>query len=201
MKAEKTFEFKVADGTENPGIWLSLQGKELLVFPLRLYHILWGWNRDKRYFSPGVKVRISIFSDEVIGDFQDESCGAYRRKFQKTSFVESAFSSLESLCNAVVCGDKTVYDSDELGEHVAKRILSGLKDCVCGETQIEQFTFNFEEPYACDTHFVISIGNRQYEAYLSDWSTNFNSIRLDIEKALMTYHEESKIELFFEDSP
>lgn len=195
------FEFKVAEGEDKPAIWFPLQGKEILIFPLRLYHILWDWNRDKCYFSPGINANISIFSDEVRGRFQDESCGAYDIVFQKSSFVESAVSSLYDLCNAVVKGEQTIYSGEEFGENAAEQILSGLKDCAYKESQIEHFTFNFVDPYACDTHFVITIGNRKYESNLSDWSTNFNRIRVNIERYLLTYHKESEIELFYEDSP
>ena len=65
----------------------------------------------------------------------------------------------------------------------------------------ERFTFNFIEPYSCDTPFVITLGDKRYRACLSDWSTNFNKIRLEIENSLLTYYRETEIKLYFEDSP
>lgn len=194
------FEYKVAEGTDKPAIWFSLQGKEVLIFPLVLYHSLWGCNSEKFYLSPGILARISKFNNEVICDFKDESRGDYRIEYQKPHFVDSAIKSLIDLCNAVVNGEQTVYE-DDFKEKAAKRMLDGLKDRKFEKNMIERFTFNFVEPYACDTHFVITIGDRGYEAYLSDWTTDFNRIRLDIERFLLTYHEETEIKLFFEDSP
>ncbi|MBR5684782.1 MAG: hypothetical protein IKX18_01350 [Muribaculaceae bacterium] len=195
-----SFEFKVADGTDKPAIWFTLQGKEILIFPLVLYHSLWGWNSDKFYFSPSILASISIFNDEVICDFKDESCGEYRIEYQKPLFVDSAVKALKNLCNAVINGVQTIYE-DDFKEKAAKRMLDGLTGIFHKEKLIESFTFNFVEPYSCDTHFVITIGDRKYESSLSDWTTNFNRIRLDIERFLLTYREDTEIKLFYEDSP
>ena len=67
--------------------------------------------------------------------------------------------------------------------------------------KIEPFGCEFIEPYSCDTEYVISIGDRTLRSRLSDWSTNFNCIRLAIEMHLFSYFKVVDVELFYEDSP
>ena len=69
------------------------------------------------------------------------------------------------------------------------------------DKSIVLFDFKFTEPYSCDTHFVITIGDRTYESDLSDWTNDFNSIRLSIEHKILTPYMKQDIELYFEDSP
>ena len=63
------------------------------------------------------------------------------------------------------------------------------------------FDFEFVEPYNFDTEFVIKVGDSQYSSFLSDCITDFNDIRLSLEKMTTMYIHHDGLRLFFEDSP
>ena len=69
------------------------------------------------------------------------------------------------------------------------------------EVKVERFSFDFVEPYDCDTQFVLKIGERTYKSYISEGETNFNHIRSSIENLLEKNDKKGKLELYFEDSP
>lgn len=205
MNTDK-FQFKIANGIDKPAIWFMLHDRDVKVFPFELYNILFDCYRE-RWICCEVKAHFQIFSEEVFGYFFDASYGSYQITYQRDSFIESAIQSLKDLCDAVIRGEETAYQNFKLC--AAEQMLSGLKDIIIpksyfqikeDEVKIEPFEFEFVEPYSCDTHFVISIGERQYKSALSDWSTDFNLIRMGIEKYLLSNDDESEIELYFEDS-
>ena len=202
-----TFQFKVANGIDKPAIWFELHDREVKIIPFELYNILFDCDRE-RWICHDVKAHFQIFSEEVCGYFFDASFGSYQMTFQRETFIESAIQSLKDLCNAVIHGDQTAYQN--IKHHAAEQMLAGLKDIIVpqsyvqireDEVKIEPFEFEFIEPYSCDTNYVIGIGDRVYESALSDWSTDFNLIRMGIEKYLLSNDDESEIELYFEDSP
>jgi len=202
-----TFQFKVANDIDKPAIWLELHEREVMVFPFELYNILFDCSRE-RWICRDVKAHFQIFSEEVCGYFFDASYGSYQRTYQRSAFIKSAIQSLKDLCEAVVHGDETAYQN--IKHRAAEQMLVGLKDIIIpqsyiqireDEVKIEPFEFGFIEPYSCDTNYVIGIGDREYKSALSDWSTDFNLIRMGIEKYLLSNDDESEIELYFEDSP
>lgn len=204
---KQLFQFKVANSIDKPAIWFELHDREVMISPFELYNILFDCFRE-RWICAGVKAQFQIFSKEVCGFFFDASYGSYQETYQRGVFIESAIQSLKDLCNAVIRGDETAYQN--IKHHAAEQMLAGLKDIIVpqsyaqireDEVKIEPFEFEFVEPYSCDTNYVISIGDREYKSALSDWSTDFNLIRMSIEKYLLSYDNESEIELFFEDSP
>lgn len=202
-----TFQFKVANSIVKSAIWFELHEREVMIFPFELNNVLFDCSRE-RWICHDVKAHFQIFSEEVCGYFFDASFGSYQMTFQREAFIESAIQSLKDLCNAVIRGDETAYQN--IKHLAAEKMLAGLKDIIIPqsyiqireeEVKIEPFEFEFIEPYSCDTNYVISIGDREYKSALSDWSTDFNLIRMGIEKYLLSNDDESEIKLYFEDSP
>ena len=66
-------------------------------------------------------------------------------------------------------------------------------------TPIEDFSFVFDGEFSCDLGFTIQLGNQMYRSALSDWSTDLETIRHDLES--FVFHKEATLQLFFEDSP
>lgn len=200
MKDTNIFEFKVANGVDKPAIWFKLHGREVIIHPYNLYDILWQFSK-RHYICWEIQAEFSFLEDEVCGTFDDEIYGLYKINFDKSSFVESAILALKKCCDAVLGNEEVRYD--DYGERAAKQMLIGLKDLKNNDNTIEHFSFEFVEPYACDTAYKIKIGDKEYISALSDWSNDFNKIRLEIENSLFAYYnsKETDIELFFEDSP
>ncbi len=205
MKDANRFEFKVANGVDKPAIWFHLNNKDVIVHPYNLYSILCDCSTE-RWFCSRVKARFQIFKNEVCGSFQDEDLGYYHIDFQRESFLISAQDSIKALCEAVLSGKEIVYK--DVRKISAEKLLAGLGHLVIpksyyqilrDEINIDHFSFNFVEPYCCDTHYVIKIGQQEFDTYLSDWSTDFNSIRINLEAFVL--HIGSDIKLYFEDSP
>ena len=205
MKDTNIFEYKVANGVDKPAIWFHLNNKEVIVHPYGLYNILSDCYGE-RDFSHGIKAHFQIFKDEVCGYFHDDSVGYYHIDFQRESFIESIQQSLKALCEAVLSGKEIIYE--DVKSVSAKKLLIGLENIVVpqsyyqilrDEIDVEPFSFNFVEPYDIDTGFGIKIGRQEFHAYLSDWSTDFNRLRIYIEEFVL--HMSSEIKLYFEDSP
>lgn len=207
MKRASKFEFKVANGVDKPAIWFFFKDREEMVYPLALYDTLWDCHQ-KRYFGRGIHANFQIFKDEVYGTFHDASCGDFQVEYERDIFLESAQSALEKLCDAVIRGEKTTYDN--FLPKTAEQMLIGLQQLNIprnyfqifdNEIRVERFCFEFVEPYSCDTDYVIKIGNREYRSALSDWTTDFNRIRLAMETYVSSLWSTTEIELNFEDSP
>lgn len=66
--------------------------------------------------------------------------------------------------------------------------------------KIEPFSLEFGSVQSCDIPFVAKIGNCKIESYISDWSTNFDLIRHQLE-SLTFYCNSSDVKLRFEDDP
>lgn len=204
---DRAFEFKVIGADDKPAIWFYLKNREVQVFPFELYWFLWDCDEEKS-FAKGVKARFQILRDEVCGYFQDDAIGSYIIDFNRRLFIESAKSSLIAFADWMLEGKETMYKAMKTDE--INRLIIGIKSLVipknyftrfAKEVKIERFCFEFTEPYNCDTHYKITIGDRQYESNLSDWTTSFNKIRIELEQFSMAYLQGSKVELCFEDSP
>lgn len=200
------FEYKISNGDEKPAIWFKLHGREVKVYPFGLFRIFWDCSGEL-YICNEVKAKIQILRDEVCGYYHDDTCGYYYEEYPRELYVNSAIDSLQKLCEAVIRGGKSDYRSFEL--NAAKQMLAGLKSLIIpknycplskDEITIERFSFDFIDPYSCDTDYIMRIGNRVYRSALSDWTTDFDAIRLEIENYVLTYCYKD-IELYFEDSP
>lgn len=66
--------------------------------------------------------------------------------------------------------------------------------------KIEPFSLEFGSVQSCDIHFVVRIGNSKIESDISDWSTNFDLIRDQLE-TLTFYMMSSDVKLCFEGDP
>lgn len=201
------FEFKTANGIKKPAIWFRLRNRDVIVNPFGLYDVLWDCS-GKLIFSSRVYAKFQIFDDDVYGSFQDDSFGFYHFEYPTNIFLESAIQSLNALCCYVIEGKATEYGS--FTKYAAIKMKEGLEDLnvptkyyqiLQDDVKIEQFSFKFVEPYVCDTPYEIQIGSKTYESNLTDWSTNFNRIRLEMEKSLLIFHEDMDINLYYEDSP
>lgn len=203
-KSTNTFRFRKAKGEDAPAIWFRLHGRDVKVYPLALYDALWNELIDD-FICKGVKATISNFTNDVYGVFFDYTYGYYQVEYQSTTFVESATHSLTKLCNAVLRDEQVSYT--HFDKRTAEQMLIGLQELVSynhsdsHSKNVERFIFEFVEPYACDTKYFIQIGNKKYQSALSDWSKDFNQIRLDIESAIIWTRSKADIKLHFEDSP
>ena len=206
MKSDR-FEIKTSSDNEKPAIWFRLHGREVMVYPLALYQLLWDCYNDI-YFCRAVNAHFHIFKEEVCGYYHDDVFGYYYEEYQRNSFLESAIKSLEELCELVMNDEETAYNN--VGADAAKQMKVGLQELIVprdccqikeNEIKVEPFSFYFTEPFCCDTRYVIKIGERKYESYLSEWTLDFNLIRMEMEKTILTYFNESDIKLNFEDSP
>ncbi|MCF0220032.1 MAG: hypothetical protein HUK14_09645 [Muribaculaceae bacterium] len=203
----RRFKFKVSDGREKPAIWFSLKGREVAVYPFELFGFLWDCAREN-YFARGVMAEFQIFSHEIWGYFKDKEIGVYHIIFDRQQFIDSAMESLLDMCHWCLDGKETLYG--DYKPDVINRLLVGIESLqipnhysavLAADIKKEKFSFEFTEPYSCDTAYKITIGNRTFESCLSDWTTNFNSIRLQMESFAMAYLRECEIELHYEDSP
>ena len=207
MKNISKFEFKVANGLDKPAIWFLFKDKEEMVYPLALYDTLWDCYKE-RYFGRGIHATFQIFKDEVCGYFHDRYCGDYHINYERDVFLSSAQTALKMLCEAVIHGKQTAYMNFQT--RTAEQMLIGLQQLNIprnysqifdNEICVERFCFEFVEPYRCDTDYVIKVGNREYLSALSDWTTDFNRIRLAMETYVVSLWSATDIELYFEDSP
>lgn len=206
-RSTNKFEFKIAAGQDLPAIWFNLRDKEVLIYPTKLYEILWDCYR-KRRISPSITAQFQIFSDDALGIYFDNSCGAYKIEYNRETFVNSAFKALKDLCGFVIeCGacyyrDFTVDTAEALLLGINNlSIPQNYSQIFFDEICIEDFSFRFLEPYRCDTSYKIEIGSRSYVSNLSDWTNDFNQLRNEIESFVLSAWSEREIHLHYEDSP
>lgn len=207
MRSKDTFKFKSTTNLPEPAIWFNLHGRDVVINPMELYKVLWG-SEKQTYFSKDILASFMIFRDEVHGHYIDYTFGHYDVVYWRGCFIQSALCELDQLCDFVIQGGLSAYRNFE--KKTAEKMKAGLNDLVIpysyfqvrdSEAKVEPFSFKFVEPYKCDTRYVLSIGKRTFESYLSDWSTDFNLIRIDIEKFALDFCDDSEIHLYFEDSP
>lgn len=207
-KVTNKFEFKIAGDSEQPAIWFKLQEREVFIYPLRLYGLLWQCN-EKTYFAPGITAELQIFSDEVYGIYYDDSCGTCKIEHDKQAFIDSAIMALNDLCKYTIKNrtcfypDFTVKTAESLLTGIENlRIPNNYNQIFYDEICHEEFSFKFVEAYSCDTAYEIRIGRQIYPSFLSDWTTDFNQLRNEMESfVLYPFFEKHKIHLHFEDSP
>lgn len=204
----KLFDFKTMPGQSAPAIWMELHGREVPIYPLELYAVLWENVKEKASFGRGVQASIWLSRDEVLCIYFDYDFGYYTEKYDTSLYIESAIAALRELSQHVINGGKCLYEGFVTA--TAEQLLIGLDSlptipgrCLHSreDISIESFSFHFEEPYSCDTPYVIRIGKREYRSYLSDWSTNYDMIRSQMEICCIKWLEVTEIELFYEDSP
>lgn len=201
------FEFKTAGGLDQPAIWFLLREKDVFIFPLELYGILWEC-RMKHRISSGITGSFQIFCNEVFGTYYDDSCGTYQIEYDRNAFIDSAVKALKDLCNHVIKNGTCMYRN--FTAETAECLLIGL-DCLSiprnysqvffDEISIENFSFRFIEPYSCDTAYEIRIGRRSYTSNISDWTTDFDRLRNEIEAFVLSAWTTKEIHINFEDSP
>lgn len=206
-KSTHRFEFKTAGGLDQPAIWFLLQEKEVFIFPLELYGILWEC-RMKHRISRDIAGSFLILRDEVFGTYYDDSCGTYQIEHDRNAFIDSAFKALKDLCDHVIKNGTCMYRN--FTAETAECLLLGLgclsipENCFqifFDEISIEDFSFRFIEPYSCDTAYEIRIGRRSYISNISDWTTDFNQLRNEIEAFALSAWTKKEIHLNFEGSP
>ena len=160
MESKEQFEFKVSGEYEKPAIWLGLHGKEVKIFPLPLFEMLWDCYQRRRV-SPGIEAKFQIFPENVFGYYYDDSCGSYSIEYERDVFIQSAINALTALCKHVIDGNDTLYSS--FTNETAEQMLTDLHQIVIpknysqifyDEVSIEDFNFRFLEPYSCDTPYV-----------------------------------------------
>ena len=206
MKIE-CFKYKRTAPIEKPAIWFRLHDRVVMVYPFALYHLLWNCDREES-FCQGVKARFQIFKEVVCGHYQDDELGYYNEEYQRNNFLESAIQTLKEICDTIISGKETAYK--DLGTDATEKIQVGLQALIIprnysqikeNEIKIEPFSFNFTEPFNCDTRYEIKIGERKYDSYLSEWRLDFNLIRMEMEKSILIYFSNSEIKMNYEDSP
>lgn len=203
------FEFRCAEGSEKPAIWFFLKDRYVQVYPYELFHSIWdGYKR--RAFCSNVYLQVDIYENVVRADFYDYNTGYYQIEYDRNTFIDSAITSLQDMCSHILNGGETNYSQKFTINHIEK-LREGLDNFVIPKKSynqihpekinIEKFSFSFIEPYGYDTEYEITIGNKVYRSFLSDWGTDFNTIRMQMESFAMTCIGEINIEINCEDDP
>lgn len=205
MKSLDFFKFKFAAGYDKPAIWLTLHEREVAIYPFALYELFWDCYKRRR-ISQGVEARFQILKEEVDGYYHDDAYGSYHIEYDRDMFLNSAIQALQDLCNHVIGEGDTLYHSfpKETAQHLlvdlgSMKIPKNYSQVFYDEVSIEEFHFKFLEPYSCDTPYEIKIGDRTYKSYLSDWTTDFDCIRHNIETFI--YSSSTQVYLNYEDEP
>lgn len=208
MKSTEKFRFEASEGKVRPTILLRLHERDVVIYPLSLFELLWNCN-EKRIISPaGIEASFQIFEGEVIGRYYDRACGSYSIEYNRNDFINSAIQALKSFCHHVIKYNESPLSS--FTSTTAEHLLIGLNDLVIpknyihilsDEVNIEEFSFRFLEPYSCDTHYEIKIGDRAYDSWLSDWTNDFNRMRNVMETFVYSLWAQANINICFEDSP
>lgn len=203
IKSNERFEFKVYGEYEKPAIWFRLREKEVIIFPLPLLESLWDCNK-RRCLCHGIEARFLIFKNKVFGYYYDETCGSYSIEYERDVYIDSALRALTVLCKHITEGNDTLYAS--FTNKMAEQMQIDLQQIVIPKNYsqiyydkilIEDFSFRFIETYSYDTAYEIKIGNRAYITNLSDWTTNFNLIRNEIEMFYMIHGQIKQRYIYF----
>ena len=183
------FQYKALTPDAPRGIYITLHGEDRKVYPYELFATLWD-ERNRRLLCEGVEAECRIYEDEIDCVFFDYKRGRYLIEYKRDSFILSADSALRQLCDDILNSRQTIYGDRCMKSAHAERMLEGLcamnvhrnyNQSFSTDAIIEKFTFEFEDEYACDTPFVIGIGNRFYRSCFSDWSNELDVLRYELE--------------------
>lgn len=191
---------------KNNAIGINLKGMDRLVYPYALLELLWNCHYRRRLCS-NVEVVAQILPSGVYCYFFDDEHGSYRIEWPRDEFISNAKDVLNAYCDNrfLINEENDPYPRIKLPHaEILKKCINQIQ--ICGnysqtfieEINLDDFTFEFVEEYACDTGYELNIGNMCYRSMLSDWSTDFNEIRCALESLC---GGSSVIELHYEDSP
>ena len=201
------FQYKSLVPDAPRGIYITLHGEDRKVYPYELFATLWD-ERNRRLLCEGVEAECRIFNNEVDCVFFDYKYGRYSIEYKRDSFILSADSALRQLCDDILNSRQTIYGDRYMKSAHAERMVEGLcamnvhrnyNQSISTDAIIEKFTFKFEGEYACDTPFVIGIGNRLYRSYFSDWSNELDILRYELEGLVL--RRKGSVNLHYEDEP
>ena len=201
------FQYKALTPDAPRGIYITLHGEDRKVYPYELFATLWD-ERNRRLLCEGVEAECRIYEDEIDCVFFDYKRGRYLIEYKRDSFILSADSALRQLCDDILNSRQTIYGDRCMKSAHAERMLEGLcamnvhrnyNQSFSTDAIIEKFTFEFEDEYACDTPFVIGIGNRFYRSCFSDWSNELDVLRYELEGLVL--RRIGSVNLHYEDEP
>ena len=201
------FQYKSLVPDAPRGIYITLHGEDRKVYPYELFATLWD-ERNRRLLCEGVEAECRIFNNEVDCVFFDYKYGRYSIEYKRDSFILSADSALRQLCDDILNSRQTIYGDRYMKSAHAERMVEGLcamnvhrnyNQSFSTDAIIEKFTFKFEGEYACDTPFVIGIGNRLYRSCFSDWSNELDILRYELEGLVL--RRKGSVNLHYEDEP
>lgn len=197
------------------GIWMKKGGTDYLVNPYALADSLCADEHqplDLYEFASingtpdyDVYLNISMTVSEVNLRFDFSS--------QVISVSLEDYFAMASAALAAFCEDSKksvpiVYGGSIDDEHLktiesqvtATPFLFGPHKLTIDDINIEEFSLTFDNKVSCDINFIARIGNRTIESCISDWSTDLDYIRHQMEGLVFGY-KSGEIEINFEDEP
>lgn len=193
------------------GIWVGYDCCDLLIDPISLGNSLCISRKWRTILVMGdCNIRIYSLIDNVLKVccwIIDSGSFMRRYKFPIEEYVDDVKQTLIQLYQAIDTNDEIAYESEpNLFEllsfddkiNLIDKQIRALGQTIClphplplKSIKVETFDFKFEGEYGRDTHFEISIGNRNYVNYIANYSTNFEYIRHQLENIL--YEKEAQI--------
>lgn len=197
---KQVFTFK------NNAIWIMLKGKDRMVFPYALLELLWDCFQERK-LCPNVRVRAQFFKDKVYCYFFDYDNGMCQIEWSRDAFIGSAKNVLNQYCenrfhiedadnpyHSIRCPHAGILQETLKNLHLSR----SYHQIFIEDIKIVDFFFLFADKYDYDTGYELHIGDICYRSFLSDWSTDFNLIRNEMEQLC---NGSSDIHLHNDDSP
>ncbi len=193
------------------GIWMKKGGTDYLVNPYALADSLCADEHqplDLYEFASindtpdyDVYLNISMTISEVNLRFDFSS----QINMSREDYFAMASAALAAFCEDSKKSVPIVYGGTIDDEHLktiksqmtATAVLFDPHKHTIDDINIEEFSLTFDNDVSCDVAFAAKIGNRTIESYLSDWTTNFDFLRHQMES--LTFLQMGEIEINYED--
>ena len=196
------------------GIWMKKGGTDYLVNPYALADSLCADEHqplDLYEFAAindtpdyDVYLNISMTISEVNLRFDFSS----QINMSREDYFAMASAALAAFCEDSKKSVPIVYGGTIDDEHLktiksqmtATAVLLGPYKLTINDITIDEFSLTFDSKVSCDIDFTAKIGNRTIASSISNWSTDFDYIRHQMEGLILNY-KSGEIEINFEDEP
>lgn len=215
------FALKYSQGGLNGkfGIWLKTNKVDLLINPIDLADSLHADEHTPVEFYDfasidgsldyGLMMKLSMTISNVqltVASFVEPV--SWEWTIARNNYQQAVSDALTAFYQDMFMDKPTVYgnsiDFKKLKTVAVQLKTSNLFASVYRKTindiTVEQFSLNFKGYDTCDIKYSAKIGNREVESYLSDWSTDFDRLRYQMEGLIFNTNQ-NDIEIHFEDDP
>lgn len=218
MAAEKDCSpFLIECGEMNGwwGIWLNVDDERLLVNPYELTSSVY---KDDRYYlfdKPKDEVKAAEYAGSFYVDIRKDNHvfewrighaslpDTGRRLFTFEEYLSKTIKALTELRDVWKGGNQIAYTSFDAELDAVEMCLKQLKVKHTLPSHYKLMTKNVREeefqfiPLQADK-YLIGIGNRTFETFLTDWDNNYERIRHQLE--CLAFGEEASVHLCFDSS-